>query len=245
MSGDLKQNDGAVPTHIAIIMDGNGRWATRRGLPRVAGHRKGAEAVRRVMEAAREHGVSYLTLFSFSSENWSRPEGEVSELMQLLRFYLRGEIAQLHRNGVRLRVIGDRTRLAPDIITLIENAEFLTAGNRSLTLVLALSYGSRHEIVDAARQMARAVADGRMRVEDITESSLGAALYTRDIPDPDLVIRTSGEKRISNFLLWQMAYAELVFIETLWPDFGREDLDHAIQEYRRRDRRFGATVGTR
>ncbi|MEE3627242.1 isoprenyl transferase [Nitrospirillum sp. BR 11752] len=226
-------------------MDGNGRWATRRGLPRTAGHKKGVEAVRRVLEAAREMGVSYLTLFSFSSENWGRPEGEVSELMHLLRFYLRGEIATLHKNGIRLRIIGDRSRLAPDIITLIQNAESLTANNTGLTLVMALSYGSRQEIANAARHLAEEVRAGRMTPDQVTVERLGASLYTQDIPDPDLLIRTSGEKRISNFLLWQMAYAELVFVETLWPDFGRQELDDAIQEFHRRDRRYGATVGTR
>ncbi|MDG3441702.1 isoprenyl transferase [Nitrospirillum amazonense] len=245
MSGAAVPLNVRPPAHIAIIMDGNGRWATRRGLPRTAGHKKGVEAVRRVLEAARELGVSYLTLFSFSSENWSRPEGEVSELMHLLRFYLRGEIATLHKNGVRLRIIGDRSRLAPDIVTLIQNAEALTANNTGLTLVMALSYGSRQEIANAARHLAEEVKAGRMTADQVTVESLGASLYTQDIPDPDLVIRTSGEKRISNFLLWQMAYAELVFVETLWPDFGRQELDDAIQEFHRRDRRYGATVGTR
>ncbi|MBB6250443.1 isoprenyl transferase [Nitrospirillum iridis] len=245
MSGAAVPLNARPPAHIAIIMDGNGRWATRRGLPRTAGHKKGVEAVRRVLEAARELGVSYLTLFSFSSENWSRPEGEVSELMHLLRFYLRGEIATLHKNGVRLRIIGDRSRLAPDIVTLIENAESLTANNTRLTLVMALSYGSRQEIANAARHLAEEVRAGHRSPEQVTVESLSGCLYTRDIPDPDLVIRTSGEKRISNFLLWQMAYAELVFVETLWPDFGRQDLDDAIQEFHRRDRRYGATVGTR
>ncbi|MDZ5647804.1 isoprenyl transferase [Nitrospirillum sp. BR 11828] len=245
MSGAAVPLNVRPPAHIAIIMDGNGRWATRRGLPRTAGHKKGVEAVRRVLEAAREMGVSYLTLFSFSSENWSRPEGEVSELMHLLRFYLRGEIASLHKNGVRLRIIGDRSRLAPDIITLIQNAESLTANNTGLTLVMALSYGSRQEIANAARHLAEEVRAGRLTPDQVTVDRLGASLYTQDIPDPDLLIRTSGEKRISNFLLWQMAYAELVFVETLWPDFGRQELDDAIQEFHRRDRRYGATVGTR
>ncbi|TWB44301.1 isoprenyl transferase [Nitrospirillum pindoramense] len=245
MSGAAVPLNVRPPAHIAIIMDGNGRWATRRGLPRTAGHKKGVEAVRRVLEAAREMGVSYLTLFSFSSENWGRPEGEVSELMHLLRFYLRGEIATLHKNGVRLRIIGDRSRLAPDIITLIQNAESLTANNTGLTLVMALSYGSRQEIANAARHLAEEVRAGRMTPDQVTVERLGASLYTQDIPDPDLLIRTSGEKRISNFLLWQMAYAELVFVETLWPDFGRQELDDAIQEFHRRDRRYGATVGTR
>ena len=233
------------PTHVAIIMDGNGRWAKARGLPRVAGHRKGAEAVRRTIVAARDLGIGYVTLFSFSSENWSRPDGEVSELMSLLRFYLRSEIAELHKQGVRLRVIGDRARLSSDINQLIENGEAVTAGNTALTLVLALSYGSRQEIVQTVRKLADRVASGDLRLEDIDESRVSASLLTAGIPDPDLVIRTSGEQRLSNFLLWQSAYAELVFIDTLWPDFTRRDLEDAIKEFHRRERRYGASVGTR
>jgi len=225
-------------------MDGNGRWAKARGLPRTAGHRKGAEAVRRAIEAARDLGVAYLTIFSFSSENWRRPQGEVIDLMQLLRFYLRSEIADLHRNNVRLRIIGDRERLDPDIISLIDKAETLTHDNSGLTLVIALSYGSRQEITAAARNLAREVAAGRLSPEDIDEERFAGCLLTRDIPDPDLLIRTSGEQRISNFLLWQLAYTELVFVETHWPDFTKRDLEDAIREFHRRDRRFGA-VGTR
>jgi undecaprenyl diphosphate synthase len=235
---------GAPPRHVAIIMDGNGRWAKARGLPRTAGHRKGAEAVRRAIEAARDLGVAYLTIFSFSSENWRRPQGEVIDLMQLLRFYLRSEIADLHRNNVRLRIIGDRERLDPDIISLIDKAETLTHDNSGLTLVIALSYGSRQEITAAARNLAREVAAGRLSPEDIDEERFAGCLLTRDIPDPDLLIRTSGEQRISNFLLWQVAYTELVFVETHWPDFTKRDLEDAIREFHRRDRRFGA-VGTR
>jgi undecaprenyl diphosphate synthase len=234
----------APPKHVAIIMDGNGRWAKARGLPRTAGHRKGVEAVRRTVEAARELGVPYLTMFGFSSENWRRPEGEVFDLMQLLRFYLRSEIAELHKNGVRLRVIGDRSKLSGDIVTMIEKAEELTRGNTELNLVIALSYGSRQEIADATRQMVRDALEGRLRPEDITEESFSARLLTRDIPDPDLLVRTSGEQRISNFLLWQSAYTELVFVDTLWPDFTKRDLEDAIREFNQRDRRYGA-VGTR
>jgi undecaprenyl diphosphate synthase len=234
----------APPKHVAIIMDGNGRWAKARGLPRTAGHRKGVEAVRRTVEAARELGIPYLTMFGFSSENWRRPEGEVFDLMQLLRFYLRSEIAELHKNGVRLRVIGDRSKLSGDIVTMIEKAEELTRGNTELNLVIALSYGSRQEIADATRQMVRDALEGRLRPEDITEESFSARLLTRDIPDPDLLVRTSGEQRISNFLLWQSAYTELVFIDTLWPDFTKRDLEDAIREFNQRDRRYGA-VGTR
>jgi undecaprenyl diphosphate synthase len=234
----------APPKHVAIIMDGNGRWAKARGLPRTAGHRKGVEAVRRTVEAARELGIPYLTMFGFSSENWRRPEGEVFDLMQLLRFYLRSEIAELHKNGVRLRVIGDRTKLSGDIVTMIGKAEELTCGNTNLNLIIALSYGSRQEITDATRQMVLDALEGRLRPEDITEESFSARLLTRDIPDPDLMVRTSGEQRISNFLLWQSAYTELVFVDTLWPDFTKRDLEDAIREFNQRDRRYGA-VGTR
>lgn len=231
------------PVHVAIIMDGNGRWAKARGLPRTAGHKRGAEAVRRTVERARELGISYLTLYAFSSENWKRPAGEVTDLMGLLRLYLRNEVANMHKNGVRLRVIGDRSRLGPDIVALIEESERKTAGNRALTLVLALSYGGRHEIVDAARALARDAAAGRLDPAAIDDAALSGRLYAPDIPDPDLMIRTSGEKRISNFLLWQCAYAELVFLDVLWPDFGHADLEAAISDYHRRERRYGATGG--
>jgi undecaprenyl diphosphate synthase len=234
----------APPKHVAIIMDGNGRWAKARGLPRTAGHRKGVEAVRRTVEAARELSIPYLTMFGFSSENWRRPEGEVFDLMQLLRFYLRSEIAELHKNGVRLRVIGDRAKLSGDIVTMIEKAEELTRNNTELNLIIALSYGARQEIVEATRQMVRDALEGRLSPEEITEESFSARLLTRDVPDPDLLVRTSGEQRISNFLLWQSAYTELVFVDTLWPDFTKRDLEDAIREFNRRDRRYGA-VGTR
>jgi len=233
------------PAHVAVIMDGNGRWAKARGLPRTAGHKKGVDAVRRTVEAARELGIGYLTIFSFSSENWRRPEEEVSDLMQLLRFYLRSEIAELHNGGVRLRVIGDRARLSEDINRLIDNAEEMTKDNRALTLVVALSYGSRQEITLAARRLAEEVKAGRLDPKDIDEQAVASRLFTADIPDPDLIVRTSGEKRISNFLLWQAAYAELVFVDTLWPDFTKRDLEAAIEEFHRRERRFGATAGTR
>lgn len=231
---------GPIPAHVAIIMDGNGRWAAARGMPRIVGHRRGAEAVRTTIKAAAELGVRYLTLFSFSSENWKRPAAEVDDLMSLLRHYLRGEIAELHRNGVRLQVIGDRSRLASDIVTLIANAEDMTRDNGGLTLVVAISYGSRAELAAAARDVARAVHDGRCTPEEIDEEFFGRFLFTAGMPDPDLVIRTSGEKRLSNFLLWQSAYAELVFVDTLWPDFSREDFEGAIREFQRRERRYGA-----
>jgi undecaprenyl diphosphate synthase len=228
--------------HVAIIMDGNGRWAKARGLPRTAGHKKGVDAVRRVISAARELGVRYLTLFGFSSENWRRPADEVSDLMHLLRFYLRSELAELHRNGVRLRIIGDRNRLAPDIVQLIEGAENHTGDNAGLTVMVALSYGARQEIVDAARRLATEAAAGTLDPATIDDAALAGRLYAPDIPDPDLIIRTSGEKRISNFLLWQAAYAEFLFVDTLWPDFQKSDLEAALDEYHRRERRFGATT---
>ncbi len=233
------------PAHVAIIMDGNGRWAKARGLPRIAGHRRGAEAVRRTVEAAGEFGIAYLTLFGFSSENWKRPSGEVDDLMGLLRHYIRAEIAELHAKGVRLRVIGDRARLADDIVALIDKAETLTAGNTRLCLAVALSYGGRAEIVSAARAIAAKVRSGETAVEDIDEGLFARHLLTTEMPDPDLVIRTSGEQRISNFLLWQTAYSELVFTDTLWPDFGKADLEKALRDYHGRDRRYGASVGSR
>jgi undecaprenyl diphosphate synthase len=232
---------GTLPIHVAIIMDGNGRWARARGLPRVAGHRRGAESVRRAITAAAELGIRYLTLFGFSSENWKRPSAEVDDLMGLLRHYLRGEIAELHKNGVRLRVIGDRTKLAPDIVTLIDNAEAMTRDNAGLTLIVALSYGSRAELTAAARAIAQSVRDGRLSSDAIDEALVERHLTTAGIPDPDLLIRTSGEKRLSNFLLWQSAYTELVFMDTLWPDFTKQDLEEAIREFQRRERRYGAS----
>jgi undecaprenyl diphosphate synthase len=228
------------PVHVAIIMDGNGRWAKARGLPRVAGHKRGAEAVRRTVTGAAELGIQYLTLYGFSSENWKRPPAEIDDLMGLLRLYLNNEIEELDRKGVRLRVIGQRSRLQPDIVRLIEGAERRTAGNRKLNLIVALSYGGRAEIVEAARCIAEGVRAGRIDPAAVDEDQFERFLYTAGIPDPDLLIRTSGEKRISNFLLWQCAYAELVFLERLWPDFTRDDLESAITEYHGRDRRYGA-----
>jgi undecaprenyl diphosphate synthase len=235
---------GSLPRHIAIIMDGNGRWARARGLPRIAGHRRGAEAVRRTLTAAAEIGIPYLTLFGFSSENWKRPLNEVDDLMGLLRHYLRGEIAELHGNGVRLRVIGEKSRLAPDIVAMIDNAEKLTAANTGINLTIALSYGGRAEIAAAARKIAAEAKSGAVSLDAIDEDLIARHLFTADLPDPDLLIRTSGEQRISNFMLWQCAYAELVFTKTLWPDFGRADLEQAITDYRCRERRYGASVGS-
>ena len=233
---------GHSPNHVAIIMDGNGRWAQARGLPRIAGHRRGAQSVRTAVKCSVKFGVRYLTLYSFSSENWKRPVREVEDLMDLLRRYLLSEIADLHKNGVRLRVIGDRDELSPDIVKLIEEGEASTAGNDKLDLIVALSYGGRSEIVSAIRKIAKKVEAGQLQSDEIDESVLEAHLETADIPDPDLLIRTSGEQRISNFLLWQIAYSELVFLETLWPDFLEKDFLKAINEYQRRERRFGATA---
>jgi undecaprenyl diphosphate synthase len=236
-------NDQLVPPrHVAIIMDGNGRWAKMRGLPRTAGHKRGAEAVRNAVTAAQKLGVSYLTLFGFSAENWKRPEGEVRALMGLLRLYLRNEVNELHKNNVRLRILGDLSRLEPDIVTLIEQAEAKTAGNDGLTLLLALSYGGRQELVRAARGLAADVRDGRLALEAIDEEALTARLFTAGLPDPDLLIRTSGERRISNFLLWQCAYAEMLFLDVLWPDFSEADLEQAVRDFMCRDRRFGAVA---
>ncbi|HLG85776.1 MAG TPA: isoprenyl transferase [Alphaproteobacteria bacterium] len=245
MTAEAEFSQEPGPRHVAIIMDGNGRWAQARGMFRTAGHRSGMEAVRRTVEAARELGLPYLTIFGFSSENWGRPIEEVEELMLLLRLYLRSEIAELHRNGVRLRVIGDRSRLATDIVNLIEHAESLTRGNKALNMTVALSYGGRQDIVQAARRLAEGARQGEVDPAAIDQELLSSMLWTREIPDPDLVIRTSGEQRISNFFLWQAAYAELVFVDTLWPDFSKADLEHAIREFRRRERRYGALVGSR
>jgi len=228
------------PVHVAIIMDGNGRWAKARGLPRIAGHKRGAEAVRRSVNGAAELWIEYLTLYGFSSENWKRPATEVDDLMGLLRLYLINEIEELHRNGVRLRVIGQLSRLRSDIVKLIDDAERLTVANRKLNLTVALSYGGRAEIAGAAREIAKEALAGRLDPESIDEELFGRHLLTKGIPDPDLLIRTSGEKRVSNFLLWQCAYAELVFLDRLWPDFTRDDLEFAIREYHGRDRRYGA-----
>lgn len=239
---DRVARPGAVegtPRHVAIIMDGNGRWATKRSLPRVAGHRAGMESVRRVVRAADERGISYLTLFSFSTENWTRPVEEVSELMGLLKFFIRSDLAALHRQNVRIRVIGAREGLAREIAALLDEAEGLTRANTGLTLVIAFNYGGRAEIAEASRKLAQEVAAGRLVPEEITEEMLGAALPSADIPDPDLVIRTSGEQRLSNFLLWQSAYAEFYFMPVLWPEFDAAALDEALTAFSGRKRRFG------
>ena len=234
---------GACPEHVAIIMDGNGRWAASRHLPKIAGHREGARAVRRTIEAAIESGVAWLTIYAFSSENWRRPLGEVLDLTGLLRQYLKSELAELRANGVRLRIIGDRARFDPDIQQDLASAEADTASNTRLNLTVALSYGARAEIAAAARKLAEAARDGSLDPGQIDEDRLAGALATQGMPDPDLIIRTSGEQRLSNFLLWQGAYAELVFLDVLWPDFGAEHFAAALAEYARRERRFGARPG--
>ena len=231
-----------IPVHVAIIMDGNGRWAKAKGLPRAAGHAQGAEAVRRTVKAASDLGIQYLTLYGFSLENWKRPAKEIADLMGLLRLYLREEISELHREGVRIRFIGDRSMLAADIISLIEMSEQKTRANTKLDLVIALSYGSRQEITAAVRQLVEDVAAGEISADAIDENAIEGRLYTADMPDPDLIVRTSGEQRISNFLLWQSAYAEFVFTDVLWPDFSREKLEDSIEEFSRRERRYGATT---
>jgi undecaprenyl diphosphate synthase len=238
----LLPTDLAAPRHVAIIMDGNGRWAEARGLPRREGHRRGVEALRRTVRAAGELGIGFLTIFSFSAENWSRPQSEIRDLMGLLRLFIRNDLADLNRSNVRVLVIGERDDLSPDIRSLVEEAEALTRTNTGLTLVVAFNYGSRQEIARAARKLARDVAEGRLDPEQVTAERLGAGLDTAALPDPDLIIRTSGEQRLSNFLLWQGAYSELVFVPTYWPDFDRTALESAIDEYHRRERRFGGLV---
>jgi undecaprenyl diphosphate synthase len=231
-----------APRHVAIIMDGNGRWAAARGLPRSAGHRRGVEALRRTVRAAGELGIGFLTIFSFSSENWARPPAEVRDLMALLRRFIRNDLAELHANNVRVRVIGEREGLAPDILRLLAEAEELTRGNDGLVLVVAFNYGARQEIARAARRLAADVRDGRMALDAVTAETLARCLDAPDVPDPDLIIRTSGEQRLSNFLLWQAAYSELVFVPVHWPDFDHAVLEQALAEYRRRERRFGGLV---
>jgi undecaprenyl diphosphate synthase len=231
-----------IPRHVAIIMDGNGRWAEARGLPRFAGHTAGVEAVRRTVRASIELGIQFLTIYSFSTENWSRPEAEVSFLMGLMRRFIRSDLADLHKNGVRIRMLGDRDRVDPDLLALMDEAVDITSANTALTLVIAFNYGGRDEIAKAARRLARQVLDGTLPLDAINPDAFTAALDTHGLPDPDLLIRTSGEERLSNFLLWQLAYAEFLFLDVLWPDFDRQHLERALQEFRTRDRRFGGLV---
>jgi len=228
-----------TPEHVAIIMDGNGRWAAARSLPRAEGHRRGVEALRRVVRAANELGIRYLTIFSFSSENWSRPASEIGDLFGLLRRFIRNDLASLHRDGVRVRVIGEREGLDPDIVALLDEAEELTRGNVRLNLTVAFNYGSRQEIANAAHRLAREVAEGKRDPSSIDVAAISGYLDTSSIPDPDLIIRTSGEQRLSNFLMWQAAYSELVFVPVHWPDFDKAALEEAIAEYAKRERRFG------
>jgi undecaprenyl diphosphate synthase len=231
-----------APRHVAVIMDGNGRWAAARGLPRAEGHRRGVEALRRTVRAASELGIQVLTIFSFSSENWSRPRAEIRELMGLLRRFIRHDLAELHASNVRVRIIGEKEGLDVEIRRLLDEAEELTKGNDGLTLVVAFNYGARQEIARAMRRLATAVGEGRLAPESITAESIGGFLDAPDLPDPDLIIRTSGEQRLSNFLLWQAAYSELVFLPTHWPDFDRAALEQALAEFHRRERRFGGLV---
>ena len=242
-SAPLAAGPNGVPAHVGLIMDGNRRWARARGLPKLLGHKAGVEALRRAIQASADAGIGWLTLFAFSSENWQRSAEEVRDLTGLLRFYLRHEVQQLVKNGIRLRVIGERERFGPETMAAIEAAEAATAAGTRLNLTVALSYGARAEIAAAARAVAREVAEGRLAPEAVDEAAIAARLATRDMPEPDLIIRTSGEQRLSNFLLWQAAYAELVFLDVLWPDFSAEHLEQALTEYRRRERRFGLGTG--
>jgi undecaprenyl diphosphate synthase len=235
---------GRVPRHVGVIMDGNGRWAQSRGLPRIEGHRRGVEALRRAVRAAAEFGLDYLTVYSFSAENWSRPVEEISDLMGLLKHFIREDLKELYKNGVKIKVIGSRANLKPDILALLDEAETLTRANTGLTLVVAFNYGSRQEIAAAARLIAYKVAAGLINPATVDETLLEQHLDTAGIPDPDLVIRTSGEQRLSNFLMWQSAYSEFVFLPIHWPDFDRGAFAAALAEFAARDRRFGGLALT-
>jgi undecaprenyl diphosphate synthase len=240
MSGPSHKSDELKgPAHVAIIMDGNGRWAQGRGLPRTAGHKAGIDALRRAVTAADEFGIRYLTIYSFSTENWSRPAMEVRFLLELLKRFIRQDVADLHTKNIRIRIIGSREELDSNIRSMLSDAETLTAQNTGLTLVVAFNYGSKQEILRAAQRLATQVAEGKMSVSDITLTTIQQNLDTHDIPDPDLLIRTGGEVRVSNFLLWQLAYAELVFLPDYWPDFDREIFAKALTEFHGRERRFG------
>jgi undecaprenyl diphosphate synthase len=232
-----------LPRHVGIIMDGNGRWARAHGLPRGEGHRRGVEALRRAVRYAVRRGIGFLTLFSFSSENWSRPDEEIEGLFNLVRIFIRNDLADLKRNGVRVRVIGERHTLPSDIRALIEEAEAVTHGNPGLQLIVAFNYGARDEIIRAVRRLADRVASGSLAPDAIDQAAFAQALDTLGIPDPDVIIRTSGEQRISNFLLWQAAYAEFIFLDALWPDFGDEQFEQALSEFASRERRYGGVVG--
>jgi undecaprenyl diphosphate synthase len=227
------------PRHVAIIMDGNGRWAKARGLPRAMGHREGVEALRRTVEASRDLGITHLSVYAFSTENWNRPQAEIDALFDLLRLFVKRDLARLHKDGVRIRIVGSREGLSEDILSLIDEAIDLTKDNTRLNLNIAFNYGGRGEIVAAAREIARRIETGTLKADQVDEALISQLMWTADSPDPDLVIRTSGELRLSNFLLWSGAYAELMFMDLWWPDFNRESLEKAIDAFRRRDRRFG------
>lgn len=228
-----------VPAHVAIIMDGNGRWAKERGLPRVMGHRRGVEAVRETVRVAAQAGVQVLTLFAFSSENWSRPESEVNDLLGLMKLFIRKDLAELRKGNLRIKIIGNRDGLKPDILEQLISAEQATSGNSGMQLCIAFNYGARDEITRAVKALAGDVERGLLSAASITAEMIEANLDTADMPDPDLIIRTSGEERLSNFLLWQAAYAEFIFIEDYWPDFGQKQFVEALNEFARRERRFG------
>lgn len=240
--GSQGRDSPCVPVHVGVIMDGNGRWATAHNLPRFEGHRRGVEALRRCVRSARELGIRYLTIYSFSSENWSRPASEVADLLGLLKRFIRHDLAELHAANVRVRILGQRSGLSADLVRLLDEAEALTTANDGLTLVVAFNYGARQEIAAAAARIAAAARAGDIRPEDVSADLFGSYLQTAGIPDPDLIVRTSGEQRLSNFLLWQAAYAELVFLPIYWPDFDHAALVGAIEEFSRRDRRFGGLL---
>lgn len=236
-------NNDEMPQHVAIIMDGNSRWATAHGLPRIAGHRAGAQAVKHSIEFAIEKNIKWLTLYAFSSENWQRTPEEVSDLTGLLKFYLKNEVKKLHKQNIRIRIIGDVSRFDRALQSELQAVEDLTKNNDALVLTLALSYGGRGEMIQAVQKICQDYGEKRIETKDITEDLFSSYLFTADIPDPDLILRTSGECRLSNFLLWQAAYAELIFIETLWPDFSKKEFDQVLDIYTRRERRFGSRPG--
>jgi undecaprenyl diphosphate synthase len=239
----MRQNQARTPIHVGVIMDGNGRWAARRGLPRAEGHRRGVQALRETVRAAIEFGLNYLTVYSFSQENWTRPVAEVADLMALLKRFILNDLNELEESGVRVKVIGARSNLKPDILALLEEAEDRTRDNARLNLIVAFNYGSRQEIAAAARILAQEAASGLVKPSDIDESLFASRLDTAGIPDPDLIIRTSGEQRLSNFMLWQAAYTELVFLPMHWPDFDRQAFAAALNEFSARERRFGGVTG--
>lgn len=239
MAHGVSHSSDSLPAHIAVIMDGNGRWAKARGLPRIEGHRRGLEALRGLVRAADQRGIRFLTVYSFSSENWRRPAEEVSELLGLLRYFIRQDVADLSARNVRIRIIGRRNDLPDDIAVLLREAETTTASNAGLTLIIAFNYGARDELLRATQALASQVAEGRLAVADMSEQHICDALDTSGLPDPDLLIRTSGEVRLSNFMMWQLAYTELVFLPVAWPDFDAAALDGALVEFSYRQRRFG------